>query len=109
MLRKTDGFFLSEILLSLSIWFLITLFLLPLLIYLRDQSIKEQLKNTALHLVYDELERKIDEGIIDQNRIVTLNGNSFEIKWTDDTSQTEVCVEYKDVKTGIQKICKTPE
>lgn len=109
MLRKTDGYFLAELLLSLSTWLLITLFLLPLLMLLKDQSVGLQLENTALHLLYDELERKIDEGVSVSDKVVILNGFSYEITWIDDTSQTEVCVEYKDVYSSIHKKCKSPE
>lgn len=108
MLRRSEGYFLAELLLSLTAWLLITGFFLPIVIFLKDQAVQVQLENTAIHLLYDQLERKIDEGIQVGNRIETLNGIIYELNWSD-TSQTEVCVEYKDDKSNPHKKCKSIE
>ncbi|MDF2904545.1 MAG: prepilin-type N-terminal cleavage/methylation protein [Bacillus sp. (in: firmicutes)] len=109
MLRRSEGYFLAELLLSLTAWFLITGFLLPIVILLKEQAVQVHLENTAVHLLYDEMERQINEGFLVGNKTEILNGIIYEISWRDDTSQTEVCVEYKDVNSIPHKKCKSPE
>lgn len=109
MLRRNDGYFLAELFLSLSTWLLLTGFLLPLVMLVWEQASQLQLENTATHLLYDELERHIAEGVASGSKTIQLNGTAYEVRWSGETSEIEVCVEYKDGKSILYKKCKRPE
>jgi competence protein ComGE len=109
MLRRNNGYFLVELLLSLSTWIIVTGVLLPLYLHLQYQTDLLQLENTALHLLFDELENKLDNNLLVGNKSIVLNGNLYEIKWYENTSKPEVCVEYKDLYSNVQKTCRNPE
>ncbi|MEW8986996.1 MAG: hypothetical protein AB2401_08355, partial [Bacillus sp. (in: firmicutes)] len=61
------------------------------------------------HLLYDELERGIDEGVTTGSRTVQVNGTNFEIIWKEGTPQLEVCVKYEDKNTTVFQKCRSPE
>lgn len=109
MLRRNNGYFLVELLLSLSTWILVTGGLLPLVLHLHYLSDLIQLENTANHLLFDELETYLVVGAHTGNKTILLNGTRFEIKWNEDSEQGEVCVEYHDLYSNSQKKCKSPE
>jgi competence protein ComGE len=109
MLRRSDGYFLAEMLLSLSAWLVVTSVLLPGLVHLRDQTAALQVENTAIHLLYDELERAVEEGVPAEPRSIELNGINYEIHWGGEMSRIEVCVEYQDERSKRYKKCKMAE
>lgn len=109
MLKRNEGYFLAELLLSLSTWILITCALLPLISLVWKQAYQLTLDNMAIHLLYDELEREIDEGITPGNRIVQLNGANFEISWNEEMPSFEVCVKYEDANANVCQKCRSPE
>lgn len=109
MLRRNSGYFLAEVLLSLTVWLLITGLLLPLVIQLKSQSVLLALDNTAVHLLFDELENKMDQSLLTGNKTIMSNGTAFEIVWYEDMSETKVCVEYKDGFSNTKKQCRRPE
>lgn len=109
MLRRNNGYFLVELLLSLSTWILVTGCLLPLLLHLYYLTDLLQLENTANHLLFDELESNLVGNAFIGNKTILLNGTQFAINWNDDAQPAEVCVEYNDIYSNFQKICKSPE
>ncbi|MGJ7921350.1 hypothetical protein [Neobacillus sp. LXY-4] len=109
MLRRNEGYFLAEMLLSLTAWLLVTGFLLPMVMVVSKQAELLRLQNTALHLLYDELELLVDEGDSIKDKSLLLNGTTYEIRWSEEMSQKKVCVEYKDVDANVHKTCQSPE
>ncbi|MDF2856608.1 MAG: hypothetical protein K0Q87_2459 [Neobacillus sp.] len=111
MLSKNDGFFLLELLLSLSAWFMISLFFIPLLIELKSQSIQLEVDKKITHLLYEELQANLINGIA-TNYSVTHNGLEYQINWSDTpgSSQKEVCVKVeKNAISAKTEKCATPE
>jgi competence protein ComGE len=97
MLRNNKGYFLLELLLSLSTMLMLSLFLLPLFMELRDQSKKVEIEKTAQRLMYEELKAKIiGKGTMSDSSII-LNTIEYKIIWsnTDVSSQKEVCVKVE--------------
>lgn len=94
MLRNTKGFFLLEMLLSLSAWLMLSLFCLPLLIELRNQSRHVGLESKARQLMYEELQTKLINNKTFSNYSSILNGVEYQIIWKDTgaVGQKEVCV-----------------
>lgn len=94
MLKSTRGFFLLELLLSLSAWLMLSLFFLPLLIDLREQSLQLELESKARQLMYEELQSKLINNKTFSNYTSILNGVEYQIIWKDTGAgnQKEVCV-----------------
>jgi hypothetical protein len=94
MLRNTKGFFLLELLLSLSAWFMLSLFCLPLLIDLRNQFRQLELQSRARQLMYEELQTHLTSNKPFSNYTTILNGVEYQIIWkkTGAVDQKEVCV-----------------
>lgn len=109
MLQRNDGYFLAELLLSLSSWLLMTGLMLPMVMFVWEQSAQLQLDNTATHLLYDALESHIVEGVSTEGKLVHLNGTVYEIRWSGEMSDTKVCVEYDVGQSVPKQICKRPE
>ncbi|MEH6906552.1 hypothetical protein [Neobacillus drentensis] len=92
MLRSIKGFFLLELLLSLSAWLMLSLFCLPLLIELRDQSRQLELERKARQLMYEELQTQLINKSF-SNYTSILNGVEYQIIWKNNETvgQKEVC------------------
>jgi len=108
MLQNNKGFFLLELLLSLSALLLLCLYLLPLLMDVTTQAQQLEIKGTAKKLLYAELQSKLigNRTFIDyeflQNRIV------YKINWQDTsiTNQKEVCVKVEKTSSLPEtKVC----
>jgi len=110
--KKNDGFFLTELLLSLSAWLIATTILLPLAIYLIAQSIDLRQGTDALHLLYERLqEMKLGISIPTEIDTVEKNGKVFNYKMVHHESEpvTEVCVEYYGYFSEKQSKCAFTE
>ncbi|MGF6948449.1 competence protein ComGE [Neobacillus sp. B4I6] len=112
MLRSTRGYFLLELLLSLSAWLMLSLFLLPLLIELREQSRQLEWESKARQLMYEELQTKLISNKTFSNYTTILNGVEYQITWKDTgaADQKEVCVRIE--KNSLQpetEICRPLE
>ncbi len=105
MLRNNKGYFLLELLLSLSAMFMVCLFFIPLLMDLRDQSMTLEIEKKARQIMYEELQAKLNGSQTFTNRALVQNGVEYRIDWrnTDETGQKEVRVSA-DGKTGHSKI-----
>jgi competence protein ComGE len=94
MLRRSKGFFLLELLLSLSAILMLSLFLLPLLIELRDQSRQLELEKNARQIMFEELQSKVNSNGTFSNYSSIQNGVEYKISWknTGLYDKKEVCV-----------------
>ena len=94
MLRSNKGYFLLELLLSLSTMLMICLFLLPLLMEVREQLRKVEIAKTAQRLMYEELKARIIDGRTFSNYTIRENNIDYNIIWKNpnQTGQREVCV-----------------
>ncbi|MEH7548985.1 MULTISPECIES: competence type IV pilus minor pilin ComGE [Bacillaceae] len=97
MLRSNKGYFLLELLLSLSTMLMICLFLLPLLMELRDQTRKLEIERTAQRFLYQELKAKIIDSRTLSNYTLIQNNIEYKIIWanTNPADQKEVCVKVE--------------
>ncbi|MDR6998728.1 competence type IV pilus minor pilin ComGE [Neobacillus niacini] len=98
MLQKNKGFFLLELLLSLSAWFMMCLFFMPIIINLNSQSKKLEIEKKSRQLVFQELEAQIIEGKLDNNYSVFQDGIEYKISWRDSvfSGAREVCVNVEE-------------
>ncbi|MCM3566625.1 hypothetical protein [Neobacillus mesonae] len=107
MLRNNNGYFLLELLLSLSAMFLICLYFIPLLIDLRQQTIGLEKEKAARQLMFEELQGKLNDTVDYRNQSFSQNGIVYEIYWKDleGSSLKEVCVSAMG-KTGRPEVEK---
>ena len=93
MLRSTKGYFLLELLLSLSALFMLCLYLLPLIIELREHSRQLEVESKARQIMFEELQAKlISKGTFTDYSFIQ-NGVEYKIIWKDTgADQKEVCV-----------------
>jgi|SRR3954464_2393688 competence protein ComGE len=97
MLRSNRGYFLLELLLSLSTMLMICLFLLPLLMELREQTKKLEIEKTAQRIMYEELMAKVIDGRTFSNYTIQENNIEYRIIWENpnQSGQKEVCVKVE--------------
>lgn len=108
MFRKDSGFFLLELLMSLSAWLMLSLFLIPELIFLRDQSKKMQMERISLQILYEELWSKEAGNTSFSNYTVVKGDTQFHILWNEASTngQKEVCVHFEEVVPGKNNVCE---
>jgi len=106
MLSRHEGFFLAELLLSLSAWLVMASVVLPITIHLIGQSVDLRRETEALHLLYDRLKSmKVQGHNYVEAEVTELNGviYRFHNVETIDGMETEVCVDFdgnfREVKT----------
>ncbi|WP_251551363.1 hypothetical protein [Neobacillus muris] len=107
MLQSNRGYFLLDLLLSLSAMLLIGGSLVPLLIELRNQSAMLEISNQARQIVYEELHAKLtDNSFTDYT--TTCNAIEYQIHWkavvTGDLKEVCVKVEESHLHQGTE-IC----
>ncbi|OLS41705.1 hypothetical protein [Bacillus sp. MRMR6] len=112
LLKNNSGYFLLELLLSLSFMLMIGLFLVPLL---RDLSVQSQqliIDQKMNQLLYEELQAKLKDSPTFSSYSLTHNGLVFSIQWNESAvkEQKEVCVSFEG-STFIKKaeICARQE
>lgn len=110
MLRKNNGFFLLELLLSLSALLMICLFLIPLLIEMRNQTRTLEIEEKARQIMFEELQAKLINDQPLTNYSVNQNSITYKISWTDSSQPKEVCVSVdKESFHKRTEICGTLE
>ncbi|WP_059171120.1 hypothetical protein [Bacillus sp. FJAT-27445] len=106
MLRQNKGFFLAEMLLSISALGIAVLFLLPAIFFLWKEGEEVSLKKTATQFMYAELFKAAAEGNNQIARTETINGSVFTIFLKSSLDEaSEVCVEYGRLSTGKGTVC----
>ncbi|MDQ0975923.1 competence protein ComGE [Neobacillus niacini] len=112
MLWKNDGFFLLELLLSLSAWFMMSMFFMPLLIELSHQSQQLVRDKKAVQFLFEELQANLTEDRTNSNYSIYHNGTEYKIYWiqSSEIGQKEVCVKVdKTAFLPKTEICKVAE
>jgi competence protein ComGE len=93
MLRSTKGYFLLELLLSLSALLLICLYLLPLIIEIKEQSQRLELENKAQQIMFEELQTQLINKDMNSSYTTIQNKVEYKVNWKNTrVDQKEVCV-----------------
>ncbi|PLR99924.1 hypothetical protein [Bacillus sp. T33-2] len=97
MLRRNEGFFLAEMLLSLSAWILSAAFMLPMAMLVVGQSSQMKQEANAVQLMYENLQEiSIGDESGDGN-VVSKDGTQFKITYLRNSMglAEEVCVQFE--------------
>lgn len=112
MFWKNDGFFLLELLLSLSAWLMIGVVFMPLLVDLSNQSQQLVRDKKVNQLLFEELQANLVEDRTNSSYSIFHDGTEYKISWTQLSVNglMEVCVKV-DETTFLPRteICKAPE
>lgn len=97
MLQTSKGYFLLELLLSLSALLMLCTFLVPLLVQIRDQSRQLKIENHARQYMFEELQARMMEQQNFNNYSVIQDGVIYQIVWHDtyETGREVVCVKVE--------------
>lgn len=112
MLLRNDGLILAELLLSLAVLLMLSLFFTPLLIDLTSQTQKLHVERQAYQLLYDELQAYMINPQSVQNHTTVMNGIEYQIIIGDSPAagQKEVCIKVeKNGFTQETNICQLSE
>lgn len=112
MLWKSDGFFLLELLLSLSAWFMIGMFFMPLLMDFSTQAQQLVRDKKAVQFLFEELQANLTEDRTNSKYSIFHNGTEYKIYWIQpsDIGPKEVCVKVDETAfLPSTEICKVPE
>lgn len=112
MLPNNKGFFLLDLLLSLSALLMICLFFIPLLMDIRRQSTQLEADTKARQLVYEELQASLYSTQAAVNYTVIQNGVLYHIFWRDSEypGKKEVCIKIeKNTFLSATEICGVQE
>ncbi|MEK4147347.1 hypothetical protein NST02_09795 [Robertmurraya sp. FSL W8-0741] len=109
MLKGCRGFFLAELFLSLTVWMLMCLTLLPLYLHVSKQSLDIQKEISATHLMYEVLQHYLQDGFMESG-IIHRENESFRIHWeTGLNSPIKVCIKYENSFAEEREKCERLE
>jgi competence protein ComGE len=98
-LKNEQGFYMAELIISLSGWLLISGILVPLFIQVDKQSIEIQEKSEALHILYEYMQAVTIEDPVKENIIISGDYTQYEIVWgmEQEYGEKEVSIRYENV------------
>lgn len=112
MLWKSEGFFLLELLLSLSVLLMLSLFFVPLFVDFAKQEKQLEIDQQAEQFIYEELKASLINENISPDHSIFLNGIDYTIIWKNHevTGYQEVCVKVEKTKFSLEtNICRSAE
>src|SRR3954452_21270544 len=98
-LKNEKGFYMAELIISLSGWLLISGVLVPIFIQVNKQSIQIQEKSEALHILYEYMQTVTLENPKKENKVFTVDGTHYEIEWDEEieNENRKVSISYENV------------
>ncbi|WP_161949669.1 hypothetical protein [Bacillus dakarensis] len=97
-----------ELLLSLMIWMLLSLWLLPVYIHVSKQHNQIQQEIEATHVLYETIQDYLLNGNRSNKTIVRSDLDSYTIVWSkEELDSLEVCIQYKNRSGKDIQNCET--
>lgn len=108
MWRRNDGFFLAELLLTLSAWLVIASVFFPLIIDAVNKSMQLRQEYNALQLLYENLIEAKKEGVYPNIGTRMIDRTSYEmaLETSEKEALVEVCIKYEDILRNSYKKCE---
>ena len=109
-MQGNKGFFMIDLLLSFSAWFMAAGILLPAANYVISQTMAARQDQDAIQLVYDRLTAmKLDPESLRSQTEVRYGTEFTFVEGLLSDGQMEVCVEYKDIFSKTKRQCANSE
>lgn len=107
MWRKNSGFFLAELMLTLSAWLVIATILYPLIINVVNQSLQEKQAYEGTKLLYETLIKAKKEGVIPHSESIKIDRTVYQVNYEPYSGQEkmEVCIQYEDLLQNTFEKC----
>lgn len=106
-MRNCKGYFLADLILSISVWMLISMTILPFIIQTIDQSMREKQQFQATIFLYNKLHEILNGNATTDNISIAENGITY--KYLFYSENKELCIEYDDRRKGKQRLCEILE
>lgn len=109
MWRKNEGFFLVEMLLTLSAWLVIASVLFPLIIKAVNQSLQVKQQFLANEILYESLIDAKKKAEFPVTETIVVDQTIFEVypKGNGGSANMEVCIKYEDILQQSHETCET--
>jgi hypothetical protein len=106
MWRRNEGFFLAELLISLSGMLLAAGIIFPLVIKALEQSeeVKQDYKSTQL--LYESLMEAASEGSFPEGKTMKVNQTVYYIFPKEKQGFMEVCIRYENIRDKTKEKCE---
>lgn len=101
---KANGYFLFDILLSISTLILVSSILLPQAIEFMIKSNNQEADFKAKIVLYEKLHELLAEGKQPTSQIIIKN--SIQYMFTPNIDFTEVCIQYEDREHAKKSVCE---
>lgn len=109
MWRRNDGFFLAELLITLSAWLVIASVFFPLIIQAVNQSLLVKQEFLAAEILYESLIDAKKNAVYPPIETIVVDQTVFEIfqKGNGESANMEVCIKYEDLLQRPYETCET--
>ncbi|MBY6051236.1 phosphatase [Cytobacillus firmus] len=106
MWRRNEGFFLAELLLSLSGLLLAAGIIFPLVIkaLVHSEEVKQDYESTQL--LYESLMEAASEGNFPEGKTIKKNQTVYQIFLKENQVFMEVCIRYENVRDNTKEKCE---
>ncbi|KML46068.1 hypothetical protein [Cytobacillus firmus] len=106
MWRRNEGFFLAELLLSLSGMLLAAGIIFPLVIkaLVHSEEVKQDYESTQL--LYESLMEAASEGSFPEGETIKKNQTVYQIFLKENQGFMEVCIRYENVRDNTKEKCE---
>ncbi|MCS0786744.1 phosphatase [Cytobacillus firmus] len=106
MWRRNEGFFLAELLLSLSGMLLAAGVMFPLVIKAIEHSEEVKQDYESTQLLYESLQQAASEGSYPEGKTIKKNQTVYEIVPMENQGFMEVCIRYENVRDRSKEKCE---
>ncbi|USK48839.1 phosphatase [Bacillus sp. CMF12] len=106
MWRRNEGFFLAELLLSLSGMLLAAGIMFPLVIKAIEHSEEVKQDYESTQLLYEYLQQAASEGRFPEEKTMKKNQTVYEIFPMENQGFMEVCIRYENVRDRKKEKCE---
>ena len=106
MWRRNEGFFLAELLLSLSGMLLAAGIMFPLVIKAIEHSEEVKQDYESTQLLYESLQQAAWEGSFPEGKIIKKNQTVYEIFPKENPGLREVCIKYENIRDRPKEKCE---
>jgi hypothetical protein len=106
MWRRNEGFFLAELLLSLSGMLLAAGIMFPLIIKALEHSEEVKQDYESTQLLYESLLEAAMKGSFPEGKTMKINQTVYKIFPKESQGFMEVCIRYENVRDSTQEKCE---
>ncbi|MBP3041136.1 hypothetical protein J9303_16860 [Bacillaceae bacterium Marseille-Q3522] len=101
MKKFKNGFFISDLLLSIAAWIIIAGIFLPFVAHLQIDALNRKYEEQAIKILYESLQTSVIRKTAGETTVIEKTGKPYLLTWNGE----EVCVSYEDFSQKARKFC----